>query len=105
MFDNCLDEGPPGKFTEATVTGARLDIPDQHMAIQQLDWRYYKPEVLKIILQAPFHWKNIYLCSKDLPHVDVIVASDIIFAKELHDSLSSLLVDLLKVQTSTAKFL
>ena len=29
--------------------------------------------------------------------MDVIVASDIIFAKELHDSLSSLLVELLKV--------
>ena len=32
--------------------------------------------------------------------MDVIVASDIIFAKELHDCLSSLLVDLLKVCTA-----
>ena len=45
LFDHCLDEGPPGKFTEATVTGVRLDIPDHRLAIQQLDWRYYKPEV------------------------------------------------------------
>ena len=44
LFDHCLDEGPPGKFTEATVTGARQDIPDHSLAIQQLDWRYYKPE-------------------------------------------------------------
>ena len=32
--------------------------------------------------------------------MDVIVASDIIFARELHDCLSSLLVDLLKVCTA-----
>ena len=44
LLDQCLDEGPPGKFSEATVTGARLDIPDHRLAIQQLDWRYYDPE-------------------------------------------------------------
>ena len=80
FYERCLDEGPPCKFTEDTVTGARLDIPDHPLAIQQLDWRYYTPE--------------------DLPRVDVIVASDIIFAKELHEGLSSLLVDLLKVCTA-----
>ena len=76
----CLDEGPPARFTEDTVKGAKVDIPGHRLSIQQLDWRYYSPE--------------------DLPRVDVIVASDIIFAKELHDSLSSLLVDLLSVCSS-----
>ena len=80
LLERCLDEGPPARFTEDTVTGARVDIPGHRLSIQQLDWRYYSPE--------------------DLPRVDVIVASDIIFAKELHDSLSSLLVDLLKVCSS-----
>ena len=50
------------------------------MTIRQLDWRYYKKE--------------------NLPKVDVIVASDIVFAKELHESLSSLLADLLSVSSA-----
>ena len=32
--------------------------------------------------------------------MDIIVASDVIFARELHDGLSSLLVDLLKISTA-----
>ena len=55
LLEQCLDEGPPGKFTEATVTGTKLDIPDHRLAIQQLDWRYYDPEaggnILLLILK------------------------------------------------------
>ena len=49
--ERCLDEGPPRKFTEDTVTGARLVIPDHGLTIGQLDWRYYNPEARLNILQ------------------------------------------------------
>ena len=58
---------------------ASTNYEDKRLTIRQLDWRYYKKETL--------------------PKVDLIVASDIVFARELHDSLSSLLVDLLSVST------
>ena len=37
-----------------------------------------------------------------MPRVDCVVASDIVFAKELHEALAGLLLDLLSVSTATS---
>ena len=76
--------GPPAKFDAVTAKNAKtyynIDYPTQ-LSVEQLDWRDYKLD--------------------NLPRVDVIVASDIVFAKELHNCLANLLRDLLSCCTSS----
>ena len=76
MFDQeCLTVGAPPLFNEDNVRNAVVDYDKHKLSLQQLDWRFYEKD--------------------KLPSYDIIVASDIVFAKELHESLASLLKDLL----------
>ena len=70
-----MEDGYPCRFDADTVRGAELDYKDLRLRIQQLDWRSYD--------------------RSRLPQFDLVVASDIVFARELHTSLSSLLSELL----------
>merc|ERR1712107_356026 len=74
-LEKCLNEGPPKLFDENNIANAEVRYDDQNVTVQQLDWRSYSKE--------------------SLPSVDVIVGSDIVFAKELHDCLATLISDLL----------
>ena len=73
----CLDRGYPARFSASSVAGAELDYTNLSLRVSQLDWRSYE--------------------RARLPQVEVVVASDIVFAKELHTSLATLLSDLLSV--------
>ena len=79
-FQKCLNEGPPKLFDENNIANAEVRYDDQNVTVQQLDWRSYSKE--------------------SLPSVDVIVGSDIVFAKELHDCLATLISDLLDASSS-----
>ena len=77
MFhQECLTQGAPPVFNEDNVTNAIVEYDQHKLSIQQLDWRFYEKD--------------------NFPSYDIIVASDIVFAKELHESLASLLKDLLE---------
>ena len=57
------------------MRGAELHYSELKLSVHQLDWRTYD--------------------TSKLPQIDLVVASDIVFAKELHTPLSRLLSDLL----------
>ena len=72
-----MDRGYPARFDASSVAGVELDYNGLGLRVSQLDWRSYD--------------------RASLPQVDIVVASDIVFAKELHTSLASLLSDLLSI--------
>ena len=76
-MQGCLDRGYPARFSASTVAGAELDYTNLGLRVSQLDWRSYD--------------------RARLPRVDIGVASDIVFARELHSSLAHLLSDLLSL--------
>ena len=76
-MQGCLDRGYPARFSASSVAGAELDYTNLGLRVSQLDWRSYD--------------------RAKLPRVDIVVASDIVFARELHTSLAHLLSDLLSV--------
>ena len=59
------------------MRGIQLEYKELSLSVQQLDWRSYD--------------------LSRIPPVDIVVASDIVFARELHAPLSQLLSDLLEV--------
>ena len=76
-MQGCLDRGYPARFDASSVAGVELDYTSLGLRVSQLDWRSYD--------------------LARLPQVDLVVASDIVFARELHSSLAHLLSDLLSV--------
>ena len=64
-----MDRGYPARFDASSVAGVELDYTELGLSVSQLDWRSYD------------------LAS--LPRVDMVVASDIVFARELHTRTSS----------------
>ena len=76
-MQGCLDRGYPARFDATSVPGVELNYTRLGLTVSQLDWRCYE--------------------RARLPQVDIVVASDIVFAKELHTSLAHLLSDLLSV--------
>ena len=76
-MQGCLDRGYPARFDASSVPGVEVDYANLGLTVRQLDWRSYD--------------------RASLPQVEVVVASDIVFARELHTSLALLLSDLLSV--------
>ena len=72
-----MERGYPARFDASSVAGVELEYTELGLSVSQLDWRSYD------------------LAS--LPRVDMVVASDIVFARELHTSLAGLLSDLLSL--------